>query len=128
MRVKAFINVAISEDDDQLQKLDPDVDVTIDDSLPTGRKASVYTLAPASMESQYDFAPEVTNGKYLIVQVLEGEVTLKFNSNTAPGVGLVPDPATTQDPILPYQKNPQNGVLFFGPDVRCKSPHVVVHP
>lgn len=115
MRVKVFINVAISNDNDQLQDLAPSIDVTIDDSTPTTFKAGMLNLAGGSVEAAYLFSPEVTNGKYLIVQVYSGEVTLKLGSNTAPAIGLKPNPAVTVDPILPYQKTAQPGVFLFGP-------------
>lgn len=115
MRVVAAFNIVISEDNDQLQQTTPPINVIIDDTLPTGSKCATYNIAANAAEAQFLFTPEVTNGKYLFLQVLSGEITYKLNSNTAPAVGLKPNPAVTPDPILPYQVAAQPGVFFTGP-------------
>lgn len=115
MRVKAAVNIVISNDDDQTEKLGPDVDVVIDDSTPTHERAGILDFAANAAEIQYAFSPEVTNGKYLIVQVLSGEVQIKFNSNVGTPFNLKQNPAVAVDPIMPYQAAAQPGVLVLGP-------------
>lgn len=116
MRVKAQIKIIISEDDDQLQELGPDFDIVIDDNIATltKHKASILNLAGGSAEVAYAFAPELTNGKYLLVRVLSGAIKVKLNGAATP-FGLTVNPAVALDPILPYQSQPQSGVIAMGP-------------
>lgn len=115
MRVVASVNIVISEDNDQTQQTSPPVEIVIDDSLPTGFKGGTYNIAGGAAQTQFLFAPEVTNGKYICIQVLSGDVSFRFNDPAAAPIGIKQNPATTPDPIMPYQVNPQPGVIFMGP-------------
>jgi len=116
MRVKVAINVVISEDDDQLIKLGPDINVIIDDNASTTKKhkAGKVILAGGAGEQAYSFTPEVTNGKFLIVLVKAGAVKVRLN-NAATGFSLKPNPAVATDPLLPYQVADQPGMIYIGP-------------
>lgn len=113
MRVLAQLRLTVSEDADQLQR-DIDVIQTVDDTLPTSLDGGIVTLAASAPDTAVPF-PKVTNGKYLVLIVWSGEVAFRFNNITAPKISIKPNPATTVDPLLPYQKQAQPGVVYFGP-------------
>lgn len=115
MRFYCNVQVIVSEDGDQTNNLVPDLTTVIDDSTPTHKRVGTFDIAANAAEAQYLFSPEVTNGKYIMLLVLAGTVTIKQNLNTAPAIGLTVDPAAASDPVLPYQVTPQPGVYVIGP-------------
>ncbi len=112
MRMQVQLRLVLSEDNDQLQRY-LDLIQTVDDSLPTTQDGGIVTLA-ASATQQVLF-PKVTAGKYLVLVVLSGEVQYRVNNIGSQLLSIKPNPATTPDPILPYQKQAQPGLVFMGP-------------
>jgi len=113
MRFMVTLKPLLSEDSDQLIR-DLDLNQIIDDTLVTTWDGGIVTVAQ-SVANQAVVFPKVAAGKYLLIIVWSGEITYRVNLNTSSPLGLKPNPATTPDPILPYQKNPQPGIVFMGP-------------
>jgi hypothetical protein len=113
MRFMPQLIALLSEDADQLQR-DLDVKLTIDDTLVTTEDGGTFTLA-AEADNQEILFPKVTNGKYLLIIVSSGEVQYRINNVASQPLSIKPNPATSPDPILPYQKQAQPGVVFMGP-------------
>jgi hypothetical protein len=127
MRIKAAINVTVTEDDDQLQALGPVINYVIDDNEDTtaGHKSSVLTFDGGDAEAEYVFTPEVTNGKYLVIVVKEGAVKIRLNGAVT-AFGLKVNPAVEVDPLLPYQSDDQPGIFFLGP-ISATTPLTEMH-
>lgn len=113
MRFLAQLKAILSEDSDQMFR-NLDFSQTIDDTLVTTEDGGTFTLA-VSASNQAILFPKVTSPKYLVLIVWSGEITFKLNATTAPAIAIEPNPATASDPILPYQKTAQPGVVFLGP-------------
>lgn len=113
MRLMSGLKAVLSEDDDQLQQ-SLDVNETIDDTLVTTEDGGVVVLAPSATNQPVLF-PKVTNGKYFMMIVWSGEVQYRVNNIASQLLSIKPNPATTPDPILPYQKQAQPGIVFMGP-------------
>lgn len=113
MRFQIGIKPLLSEDLDQLLK-DLDIVQTIDDTTVTTWDGGVITLG-TSVANQPVLFPKVALGKYLVIIVWSGEITWRANLITSSPLGLKPNPATTPDPILPYQKQAQPGIAYIGP-------------
>lgn len=116
MRARIGLSMVVSYDNDQQDHAVPPVTVVTDDTadtLATAQSGSLQ-LAGGSGEVTIEFG-DVVNAKYLRIMVREGAVRLKINSNTATAFGLTVVPAAAVDPILPYQKAAQPGVLVIGP-------------
>lgn len=113
MRLVSAVKIVLSEDNDQLQiNLDPNI--VIDDTLVTTWDGGVVVLAPSATNQQILF-PKVAAGKYLVIIVWSGEVLYRVNNVASQQLSIMPNPATTPDPILPFQKAPQPGVVYMGP-------------
>lgn len=113
MRFLAQLRVILSEDSDQLQR-SLDLSQTVDDTLVLTDDGGTFSLAALAANQQILF-PKVTEGKYLVLIVWSGEVQWRVNNVASQLLSLVPNPATTPDPILPYQKVAQPGLAFIGP-------------
>lgn len=112
MRFKMLLQAVLSEDQDQLQR-DLDISQVIDDTLPTTNDGGVLTLAVSA--TQQVLFPKVTLGKYLVIVVYSGEVQYRVNNIASQLLSIKPNPATAVDPLLPYQKAAQPGLVFMGP-------------
>lgn len=113
MRLVAQLRALLSEDNDQLQQ-DLNISQVIDDTTVLTEDGGTFVV-PANQAMTAVPFPKVTNGKYLVLLVLSGEVKWCVNNIANAPTSLKPNPATSVDPILPYQKTPQPGVLFVGP-------------
>lgn len=112
MRFLVKLQAILSEDNDQLQRY-LDFNQVVDDTLPTTQDGGVFTLA--ALATQQVLFPKVTNGKYLAIVVWSGEAQYRVNNIGSQLLGIKPNPATTPDPNLPYQKTAQPGLVFCGP-------------
>lgn len=113
MRLMVTLKALLSEDSDQLQR-DLDVSQVVDDTLVTSWDGGIVTLAPSVTNQSISFGG-VVNGKYLVMLVWSGEVVYRANSTGSSPISVKPNPATTPDPILPYQKQDQPGLVMIGP-------------
>jgi len=113
VRLLAQLRAVLSEDDDQLQR-SLDISETVDDTSVTTEDGGVVVLAPSAANQSVLF-PKVTNGKYFVMLVLSGEVQYRVNNVASQLLSIKPNPATLPDPILPYQKQAQPGLVFMGP-------------
>lgn len=107
------LRATLSEDNDQLQR-DLDIIQTVDDTLVTTEDGGTFTLAP-SVANQAVLFPKVAAGKYLVILVWSGEVQYRVNNVASQILSIKPNPATAVDPIMPYQKQAQPGLVFMGP-------------
>lgn len=113
MRMVVGFRAILSEDADQLERV-LDIDKVIDDTLATTWDGGVVGLAISAPATQVLF-PKVTAGKYLVLVVWAGEVAYRVNNIASQPLSVAVNPATAVDPQLPYQKNPQPGIVFMGP-------------
>ena len=113
MRMLLNLRAVLSEDSDQLQR-DLDINQVIDDTLVTTWDGGVITVAPSQADTLVPF-PKVAAGKYLVIIVWSGEVAYRVNNIASQQLSIEVNPATTVDPLLPYQKAAQPGLVVMGP-------------
>lgn len=114
MRLQTAIRIICSEDDDQLER-ELDIQRVIDDTVPTTYDRKTFNLAALASNVQYVWSTEITNARYIIVQVEEGAVSVKLNLTTNVAIGIEVNPALSPDVVSEYQKVDQPGLLFLGP-------------
>lgn len=114
MRIVSSIKIILSEDTDQVTGRIVDPNITIDDTLVTTWDGGVVVLAPSAANQPILF-PKVAAGKYLVLIVWSGEVLYRVNNIASQQLSVKPNPAATPDPLLPFQKAAQPGMVFVGP-------------
>lgn len=113
MRLQTTLRMVLSEDLDQLHRF-PEIDETIDDTTITTWDGGIVNLAPSTINQQITF-PKVTAAKYFAIVVYSGEILCRMNGLTAPAISIMPNPATLVDPLPPFQKRAQYGLVWLGP-------------